>query len=88
MKQSINKNELINEFQAHAKDTGSPEVQIVLLTTRIIHLTEHLRSHKKDYHSRYGLIQMTNRRRKHLSYVKRYDLKKYQNLLKQLNLRR
>lgn len=85
---TIVKPEIIAEFKTHEKDTGSSEVQIALLTARINHLTEHLRTHRKDFHSRRGLLQMASRRRKLLDYVKRHDLAKYQDLLKKLNLRK
>lgn len=82
------KNEIINQFKAHEKDTGSSEVQIALLTARINHLTEHLREHRKDFHSRRGLLQMASRRRKLLDYVKRSDLNKYNEILQKLSLRK
>jgi small subunit ribosomal protein S15 len=85
---TVAKPEIISEFKTHDKDTGSSEVQIALLTARINHLTEHLRVHRKDFHSRRGLLQMASRRRKLLDYVKRHDLAKYQELLKKLNLRK
>ncbi|MFO7725887.1 MAG: 30S ribosomal protein S15 [Oceanipulchritudo sp.] len=87
-KAQIDKSSVITDFKTHDKDTGSPEVQIALLTTRISHLTEHLRTHRKDFHSRRGLIAMTSRRRKLLDYVKRHDLDKYKELLERLKLRR
>ena len=87
-KAQIDKSSVITDFKTHDKDTGSPEVQIALLTTRISHLTEHLRTHRKDFHSRRGLIAMTSRRRKLLDYVKRHDLEKYKELLVRLKLRR
>lgn len=82
------KSEIIEQFRTHEQDTGSSEVQIAILTERINHITEHLRTHRKDFHSRRGLIAMTNRRRKLLDYVKRYDLPKYTELLQRLKLRR
>ncbi len=85
---NIDKSSVINEYRAHESDTGSEEVQIALLTHRIAHLTQHLRTHRKDYHSRRGLIAMTSRRRKLLDYVKRHDLEKYKQLLERLKLRR
>lgn len=87
-KAQIDKTSVITDFKTHDKDTGSPEVQIALLTTRVSHLTEHLRTHRKDFHSRRGLIAMTSRRRKLLDYVKRHDLDKYKELLERLKLRR
>ncbi len=85
---TVAKPEIIDQFKTHEKDTGSSEVQIALLSARINHLTEHLRTHRKDFHSRRGLLQMASRRRKLLDYVKRHDLAKYQELLQKLNLRK
>lgn len=85
---TIAKPDIISEFKTHDKDTGSSEVQIALLTARINHLTEHLRTHRKDFHSRRGLLQMASRRRKLLDYVKRHDLPKYTELIQKLSLRR
>lgn len=85
---NLDKSQTITEFKTHDSDTGSPEVQIALLTQRIAHLTQHLQTHRKDYHSRRGLIAMTSRRRKLLDYVKRHDLDKYRQLLERLKLRR
>jgi small subunit ribosomal protein S15 len=82
------KPEIIAEYKIHDKDTGSSEVQIALLTARINHLTEHLRTHRKDFHSRRGLLQMASRRRKLLDYLKRHNLPKYNELLQKLNLRK
>ena len=82
------KSEVIAQYKTHEKDTGSSDVQIALLTARINHLTEHLRTHRKDFHSRRGLLQMAARRRKLLDYVKRHDLAKYTELLQKLSLRR
>lgn len=87
-KAQLDKTTVIEEYRQHGSDTGSSEVQIALLTQRIVHLTEHLRTHRKDFHSRRGLIAMTSRRRKLLDYVKRTDLEKYKELLKRLKLRR
>jgi len=87
-KAQLDKSTVINDFKVHASDTGSPEVQIALLTQRVAHLTEHLRTHRKDFHSRRGLIAMTSRRRKLLDYVKRHDLEKYKQMLERLQLRR
>jgi small subunit ribosomal protein S15 len=84
----IDKSNVISDFRTHESDTGSSEVQIALLTQRINHLTDHLRTHRKDFHSRRGLIAMTSRRRKLLDYVKRHDLEKYKELLQRLKLRR
>jgi len=88
MQDTIDKDQIIKEYATHEGDTGSSEVQIALLTARITHLTEHLREHRKDFHSRRGLIHMPNRRRKLLDYLKRQDLKKYEEIIKRLGLRR
>ena len=88
MTETIDKTNIISDYRLHDKDTGSSEVQIALLTSRINHLTDHLRIHRKDVHSRRGLIGMTSQRRKLLDYLKRNDLKKYNELLKRLKLRR
>ena len=81
------KQEIINQYRRDEKDTGSSEVQIALLTQRISYLTEHLKTHVKDFHSRRGLIALANRRRKLLDYLKRTDFEKYQDVLGRLNLR-
>jgi small subunit ribosomal protein S15 len=83
-----NKQNVIADYRTHETDTGSSEVQIALLTARIKHLTEHLRTHAKDFHSRRGLIAMTSRRRKLLDYLKRNELEKYNDIVKRLGLRR
>lgn len=83
-----NKQNIISEYKTHDTDTGSSEVQIALLTQRISYLTEHLKVHRKDFHSRRGLIKMTSRRRKLLDYLKRKDLAKYTEIIKRLNIRR
>lgn len=80
--------EIIKDYQTGDKDTGSPEVQVALLTARINNLTEHFKSHKKDKHSRRGLIMLINQRRKLLAYTKRKDNERYQTLIKRLGLRR
>ena len=82
------KSEVIAQYKTHEKDTGSSDVQIALLTARINHLTEHLRTHRKDFHSRRGLLQLASRRRKLLDYVKSEDLAKYNDLLQKLSLRK
>lgn len=82
------KNELIKEYATHEGDTGSPEVQVAILSERIINLTEHLKSHKKDFHSRRGLLIMVGQRRRLLDYVKRKDTGRYEILIKRLGLRR
>ncbi|HGG60060.1 MAG TPA: 30S ribosomal protein S15 [Gammaproteobacteria bacterium] len=79
---------VIKDYQRDAKDTGSPEVQVALLTTRINDLSEHFKQHKHDHHSRRGLIKMVNKRRKLLDYLKRKDSERYQDLIKRLGLRR
>jgi small subunit ribosomal protein S15 len=88
MPEVATKQEVITQFRTHEKDTGSPEVQIALLTGRINHLTEHLRDHRKDFHSRRGLLAMTSRRRKLLDYLKQHDLESYNKTLQALSLRR
>jgi small subunit ribosomal protein S15 len=81
------KSGIIAQFRQSENDTGSSEVQIALLSARIKHLTEHLRTHAKDFHSRRGLIAMTSRRRKLLDYLKRNQLEKYNEIVKSLGLR-
>lgn len=85
---SNEKRELIDKFKLHDKDTGSPEVQIGLLTHRIIYLTEHVKVHKKDHHSRRGLLMLVGQRRKLLNYVKNKDVNRYRDIIKTLGLRR
>ncbi len=80
--------ETITEFGAHGSDTGSPEVQVALLTGRISHLTEHLRVHKHDHHSRRGLLMMVGKRRRLLKYLRRTDADRYRRLIARLGLRR
>jgi len=82
------KAEIIDKYKSHDKDTGSARVQIALLSSRISYLTGHLKIHRKDFHSRRGLIAMTSRRRKLLDYVKKHDLDQYNELLQSLKLRR
>ena len=82
------KTKIIKDVGTTEKDTGSSEVQIALLTARINHLTEHLRTHRKDFHSRRGLLQMASRRRKLLDYLKKHNLPKYNELLQKLSLRK
>ncbi len=79
---------LINEYKIHEKDTGSPEVQIAILTERINNLTEHFKVHKKDHSSRRGLLKLVSKRRKLLDYLKKHDSAKYQELLEKLKLRK
>ncbi len=82
------KSETISEHRLHDTDTGSPEVQIALLTDRINHLTEHLKVHKKDHHSRRGLLQLVGRRRRLLDYVRKNDVERYRAIIAKLGLRR
>jgi len=79
---------IIENFRIHESDTGSPEVQIAMLTKRINQLTEHLKQHKKDFHSRRGLLQMVGKRRALLNYLKEKDIERYRNLLEKLELRK
>ena len=85
---AVAKKEIIDQFKIHDKDTGSSEVQIALLTTRIKYLTEHFQTHKKDHHSRRGLLIMVGKRRRLLNYVKNKDVYRYRSLIKELGLRR
>ncbi len=85
---SNEKKKLIEEFKVHENDTGSPEVQVGLLTHRISYLTEHLKIHKKDHHSRRGLLILVGRRRRLLNYVKNKDVKRYRAIIENLGLRR
>ena len=82
------KNEIVNEYKRDDSDTGSPEVQVALLTHNINSLQDHFSDHKKDHHSRRGLIRMVNRRRKLLDYLKNKDAERYADLIKRLGLRR
>ena len=82
------KSETITEHRLHETDTGSPEVQIAILTARINHLTEHLKVHKKDHHSRRGLLMLVGRRRRLLAYVQRNDVERYRDIIARLGLRR
>ncbi|MDR1906938.1 MAG: 30S ribosomal protein S15 [Puniceicoccales bacterium] len=84
----LEKDKIIDEFRVHENDTGSCDVQIALLTARINHLTHHLGVHKKDFHTRRGLVALANRRRKLLNYLKRVNFKKYNEILQRLELRR
>lgn len=81
------KKEIIEQYATHEGDTGSPEVQIAILTTRIVLLTEHLKSHKKDHHSRRGLLKMVGQRRNMLDYLRRSDIERYRALGAKLGLR-
>lgn len=82
------KAEMITKFATGDKDTGSPEVQVAILTERIQNLTEHLKSHQKDFHSRRGLLVMVGKRRRLLDYVKKIDQARYQTLISELGIRR
>lgn len=82
------KNEIIAQFKTHETDTGSPEVQIAVLTEQINTLNEHLRTHKKDHHSRRGLLKMVGKRRNLLNYLRNKDVTRYRELIKKLGLRR
>ena len=79
---------IIGEYRLHEKDTGSPEVQIALLSARIEYLTEHFKSHKKDHHSRRGLLKLVGQRRRLLNYIKDNDVERYRNVIKRLGLRK
>lgn len=83
-----NKKDIINEYQINEQDTGSPEVQVAILTDKIRKLTEHLKIHKKDYHTRRGLLMMVGKRRRLLKYVANEDIERYRSLIKRLGLRR
>ena len=85
---TVRKQETIGKFKQHDSDTGSPEVQVALLSERITHLTEHLKSNHKDHHSRRGLLKMVGKRRALLDYLKRKDLERYRKLIDTLGLRR
>jgi small subunit ribosomal protein S15 len=82
------KDKIIKTFKVNAKDTGSPEVQIALLTNRINYLIQHFNTHKKDHHSRTGLLKMVGRRKRLLEYLKKEDAKRYETVIKKLKLRK
>jgi len=84
----VHKSTIITQFQQHDGDTGSPEVQIALLSERINQLTEHFKTHKKDHHSRRGLLKMVSQRRRQLDYLKREDVSRYRTIITKLNLRK
>ena len=88
MSEHVKKQNIIEDNRSHEKDTGSSEVQIALLSARISHLTEHLKTHRKDFHSRRGLLMMAARRRKLLDYLKRTDLNRHQAIIEKLELRK
>jgi small subunit ribosomal protein S15 len=83
-----NKEEVMQDHRTHEGDTGSPEVQVAVLTRRIAHLTEHLREHNHDYHSRRGLLKMVGKRRRLLKYLQKKDVERYRSLIAKLGLRR
>lgn len=82
------KREIIEKFRLHEKDTGSPEVQVAILTERIEYLTEHFKKHTKDHHSRRGLLKLVGQRRRLLEYIKNKDIERYRALIQRLGLRR
>ncbi|MDD3115458.1 MAG: 30S ribosomal protein S15 [Anaerovibrio sp.] len=82
------KQEIIQKYAAHEGDTGSPEVQIAVLTARIVYLTEHLKEHKKDHHSRRGLLKMVGHRRRLLAYLNKSDIERYRAIVAKLGLRK
>lgn len=82
------KKDIINRFQLHENDTGSPEVQVAILSNRINYLTDHFKIHKKDHHSRRGLLKLVGQRRRLLNYLRRTDFDRYQNVIKELGLRK
>ena len=79
---------IIKEYATHEGDTGSAEVQVAILTARIVYLTEHLKEHKKDHHSRRGLLKLVGQRRNMLDYLKKTDIERYRSLIEQLGLRK
>ena len=88
MLHSVQKASIISKYAVHEGDTGSPEVQIALLSERITYLTEHFKTHKKDHHSRRGLLKLVSMRRRQLDYLKRIDIERYRSLIGRLNLRK
>ncbi|MGF7186027.1 small subunit ribosomal protein S15 [Desulfitispora alkaliphila] len=85
---SDSKKEVIEKYKLHDSDTGSPEVQVAILTEKITYLTEHLKTHKKDHHSRRGLLKMVGQRRGLLNYLKKSDIERYRQIIEKLGLRR
>jgi small subunit ribosomal protein S15 len=85
---SETKKEIIDRFKLHDKDTGSSEVQVAILSNRISYLTDHFKTHKKDHHSRRGLLKLVGQRRRLLNYLKKRDVTRYQQLIKELGLRK
>ncbi len=88
MQSKEDKEIIVKDNRTHSKDTGSPEVQVALITNRINYLTEHFSMHKKDYHSRTGLMKLVGQRKRLLEYLKKQDVKRYENLIKNLKLRK
>ncbi len=88
MLSSEKRKEVIDNYRLHEKDTGSPEVQIALLTARISYLTEHFKSHAKDHHSRRGLLKLVSQRRRLLDYLKREEFDRYKNVIERLGIRK
>lgn len=82
------KQSIIDTHKTHVQDTGSPEVQVAIITGRIVQLTQHFQTHKKDHHSRRGLLKLVGQRRKLLNYLKRYDINRYRTIIEKLNLRK
>ena len=85
---AVKKNEIIEKFKLHSHDTGSSEVQIALITDRIQYLTDHFKTHKKDHHSRQGLLKLVGQRRSLLDYLKKKDVNKYRDLIEALGIRK
>ena len=88
MLHTTQKASIIGKYATHEGDTGSPEVQIALMSERITYLTEHFKTHKKDHHSRRGLLKLVSQRRRQLDYLKRTDIERYRSLISRLNLRK
>ncbi|MCB9707682.1 MAG: 30S ribosomal protein S15 [Myxococcales bacterium] len=88
MLQSEDKQQIVTKFRTHAQDTGSPEVQIALMTERITYLTEHFKTHQKDHHSRRGLLMLVSRRRGMLDYLRRKDIERYRKVIQELGIRK
>ena len=88
MLDSEKRKDVINNFRLHQVDTGSPEVQIALLSARIEYLTEHFKTHKKDHHSRRGLLKLVGKRRRLLDYLRKKDVERYRNIIQRLGLRK
>ena len=85
---AVDKDKVIQEYKLHEGDTGSPEVQVALLTERITYLTEHFKGHKKDFHSRTGLLKLVGQRRKLLNYLKKKDVTRYREIISRLGIRK